>query len=319
MNARILNRKGDKPATDGWYQIEVTGEHPANGDRMQVIDQKALESIVNTFRAEKAAAGDDWAGMLVDLDHLSHDPEHSTEAYAWLQDVESRTNQLHGLLDLTDLGESAVKNKRVKWFSTEYPADGLEDLGNGRVRPLRLSGLAFTNRPNNRGGKAISNRSDPGGQKQHENKNTMQPIAEKLGLPADADEAAILAAITKLQSAAAEAETKKKEMEADEVLNRFDKRVPEGAKAAWRTQLIANRAETEKLMEATLPPAGAAKVEERIHNRETAKNPATGGGDVNHAEAEKKAAAIRNRAGEISRTEGIPFNQAFGRASAELA
>lgn len=317
MNPRILNRSNSIPQ-DGWYQIEVTGEHPASGNRVQVIDRAALDSIVNRFNAEKAAAGDDFAGMLVDLDHLSHDPEHSTEAYGWLHEVEIRNHQLYGRIELTDLGDAAVKNKRVKWFSTEYPADGLEDLGDGRVRPLRLCGLAFTNRPNNRGGKAISNRSDPSGQKQHDTKTTMQPIAQKLGLPADADEAAILDAITKLQSKVADAETKQKETEADAVLNRFGNRVPEGAKAGWRTQLIANREATEKLMEETLSAAGAAKPETPIHNRTQVTTPGAVT-DEKAAEKQAKAAAIRNRASEISKREGIPFNQAFGRAAAELS
>ena len=68
MRALILNRSNEIPA-DGWYQIEVTGEHPAGKGRKQVIDQVALESIVNRFQAE--AAKENFAGMLVDNDHLS--------------------------------------------------------------------------------------------------------------------------------------------------------------------------------------------------------------------------------------------------------
>ena len=77
MNAKIHNRAGELPA-DGWYQIEVTGEHPAGEGRTQVIDQAAMESIVNRFQQD--AAAENFAGMLVDADHLSHDMENSTEA-----------------------------------------------------------------------------------------------------------------------------------------------------------------------------------------------------------------------------------------------
>jgi hypothetical protein len=317
MRAPILNRKGEFPS-DGWYQIEVAGEHPAGKNRRQVIDDIAMTSIVNRFKEEKEEAGENFGGMLVDPDHLSHDLSNPTAALSWLQDMKIHNGQLWGKLDHSDEGEAAIKGKRYKWFSTEYDPEDLQDLGNGRVRPMRLAGLAFTNRPNNRGAKPISNRTgnDPSGQKHNENETTMKSIAEKLGLPADADEAAILNAITKLQSEAKTAKDKAAEVEADVILNRFGSRVPEASKAGWRAQLITNREATEKLMEDTLPAAGAAP--ERIHNREAAKAPAAvGGGD--NAAAEKKAAAIRNRAAEISRTENIPFNQAFGRAAAELS
>jgi hypothetical protein len=302
MSAPILNRKGELPS-DGWYQIEVAGEWPAGEGRRQIIDEKAMTSIVNRFTAEKAAAGDNWMGLLVDKDHLSHDLENPTDAMAWLQSVEIRNGELWGQLDLSDEGEAAVKGKRYKRFSTEYDPEDLEVVDAGRVRPLRLAGLAFTNRPNNRGGKPISNRSEqPGGQKHNDNKPTMKSIAEKLGLPADADEAAILDAITKLQSEAKTAKDKAAEVEADAVLNRFGPRVPEAAKAGWRAQLITNRADTEKLMEDTLPAADT-KQPERIHNRENAKTPpAVGAKDkADEQQQETEARAIRNRATELQK------------------
>jgi hypothetical protein len=322
-NLLILNRAAGIPA-DGWYQIEVAGEHPASGGRVQVIDGKALESIVNRFRSDKEAAGDNWAGMLVDGDHLSHDEENSTEAFAWLQDLDIRNGQLFGKLDLTDLGEPAVRNKRFKFFSTEYDAADLEDLGGGRVRPLRLAGLAFTNRPNNRGGKPISNRAgDPGGEPTQASKptKTMQSIAEKLGLSAEATEADILNAIAALQTKVGEMESKEKSAEAETVMNRFGARVPEAARPHWMAELIRNRETTEKLMETSFPE-GAATTEGKtaIFNREKAQSPApveTAEAKAG-ADAEKKAAAIRNRAHSIATERKLPFNQAFALAEAEL-
>lgn len=199
MNAKISNRKNDVPA-DGWYQIEVSGEHPAGEGLVQVIDENSLHLILNAFRSEMEQ-DDDHAGILVDADHLSHDLANDTAALAWLREMDIRNGQLWGRLDLTDLGEAAVKGKRYKFFSTEYSGSDLQDLGNGRVRPKRLAGLAFTNRPNNRGGKPISNRDKTEPLKTE----SMKPIAEKLGLPADADEAAILAKIATLMSSEATA------------------------------------------------------------------------------------------------------------------
>lgn len=320
-NLLILNRDG-LPPSDHWYQIEVTGTHPVGDGRRQVIDDTALQSIVNRFKQD--AEQDGFAGMLVDADHLSHDLENTTEALAWLKNLEIRNNQLYGQLELTDLGEAAVKGKRYKFFSTEYHPEDLEALPDKAVRPLRLAGLAFTNRPNNRGGQPISNRDGtlpPGETKPKTETNTppMKSIAEKLGLSAEATEAEILAAIETLQGKVTTAETQVAETEADAVMNRFGSRVPEASRAHWKQELVKNRASAEKLMEASFPVQVAAPG--RIFNRDgaAAPEPAEAAAAKATKEAEAKAAAIRNRASEISSREKIPFNQAFNRASAELA
>jgi hypothetical protein len=316
MRAKILNRAGEVPS-DGWYQIEVTGTHPAGKARKQVIDAIALESIVNRFTAEKAEAGDNFAGMLVDLDHLSHDMDNTTEAYAWLQEVEIRDGQLHGRLELSDLGEMAIRNKRVKFFSTEYDPQDVQNIGTGAVRPLRLSGLAFTNRPNNRGGKPISNR-EGGEQTETETTPNMQPIALKLGLPADADEAAILKKLADIMSELETLKGKTAETEAEAIMNRYGERIPKEKRDDVKKQLIRNREDTVAMLE-LLPEPAKKEGERRIFNRENAKQPdaVSDGDDGDKAGAEKKAAAIRNRAHTISREEKIPFNQAFSRAQAE--
>lgn len=296
MNARIHNRNGEAPA-DHWYQIEVTGNHPVGDGRLQVIDEQALQAIVNRFKTD--AAHEDFAGLLVDADHLSHSLENETSALAWLKELDIRNGQLHGRLELTDLGEAAVKGKRYKYFSTEYSGDELEALPNGGVRPKRLAGLAFTNRPNNRGGKPISNRDGtlPPGEttpNTNTNTNTMKSIAEKLGLSAEATEADILTAIEGLQSKVSDMETKDAEAGADAILNRLGARVPEAVRPQWREQLIANREATEKLMEASFPEK---KEPERIFNRSGA-NPAVADMKSGDEKGDAQAALInqiRNR------------------------
>ena len=147
----------------------------------------------------------------------------------------------------------------------------------------------------------------------------MKSIAEKLGLSAEATEAEILAAIETLQGKVTTAETQVAETEADAVMNRFGSRVPEASRAHWKQELVKNRASAEKLMEASFPVQVAAPG--RIFNRDgaAAPEPAEAAAAKATKEAEAKAAAIRNRASEISSREKIPFNQAFNRASAELA
>lgn len=301
MNARIINREGIAPLARTWHQIEVAGEHPAAlGPRRvtQVIDAEALRELERTFNAEAMAAG--HPGLLIDADHLSHDLGRPTEAMGWLRELESREGQLWGQVEWTDLGAAAARNGRYKFFSTEYDAGGLRDLGAGRVRPVRLAGLALTNRPNNKGGRPITNRKGDQSPEQHptqEDKRTMKTIADKLGLPAEATEEQIVTAIGAIQNRAAEAE-------AEEILNRHEKRIPEGTRDKWRERLIANRAQAEEILgelpEREAKPAEPAR--EQITNRAAAAVP---GADRAHGSepadlaGRQKAAAltIMNRQG----------------------
>lgn len=305
MRASIHNRQGELPA-DHWYQIEVTGEHPAGQGRRQVIDEIALQSICNRFRQD--AGQPDFAGLLVDNDHLSHDMSQSTQAYAWARELDIRDGQLHARLDLTDIGETAIRNKRFKFFSTEYDPEHLEDLGGGRVRPLCLAGLAFTNRPNNRGAKPISNRETTNNQNQQ---NDMQTIAAKLGLPPEATEAEILAAIDALIQERDTAAGKEAETAAEAIMNRFANRIPEDKRADVKKRLIANRADTEAML-SLLPEPQAAPT--RVFNRATAATPAavSDGKDeaARGAEVMKAVQAIRNR-------DATTFERAWETARAE--
>lgn len=217
-NLLILNR-AIRPPGDHWYQIEETGTYLMDDGRWMVIDNIALQAIVNRFYQDKQAAGNAWSGMLVDKDHLSHNLKNDTVAMAWLQEVQIRNDdrgnpQLWGRMDLTDIGETAVKNRRYKRFSTEYSECSLEDIGDRRVRPMRLTGLAFTNRSGNRGVFPIANRDGESALPGETNpriatsKPPLKAIAEKLGLPSDANKSDILAAIDKLLGMIAADESK---------------------------------------------------------------------------------------------------------------
>jgi hypothetical protein len=159
MNTRILNRDFLHP-DDGWYQIEAKGEHPnRRAGIIQIIDDKACESIVNRFNAEAAKPG--FAGMLIDHEHFKHDEAQETIAYGWLTALQNRADGPYGQIRWTDTGKKAVDGGDYRFFSTEYnPADMV--VLNGKkpkqVRPMRLDGLTLTNVNNNKGQKPITNR-----------------------------------------------------------------------------------------------------------------------------------------------------------------
>lgn len=307
---KIYNRIG-KPTKDGWYQIEVTGEHPASEGRVQVIDLDAVTSISTVFNRDVSEAG-----MLVDADHLSHDLDEKTEAYGWLMETRvNKAGELEGRIDWSDLGESAIKNKRYKFFSSEFEPEDLESLGEGRVRPLKLSGLALTNRPNNKGGKPISNREDADKGDSKTKTITMKNIAEKLGLKPDASEEEILSKITALTTKVSEMEGKANEAEADKIMNTHKGKIPEEKRDSWRKQLITNRAATVELLEG-LPEISGEKEEKKtpIHNRSKAGTPApVKGEEEDENKAQKRDAAVRA----IQNRDKCKFQRAWETARSE--
>jgi hypothetical protein len=162
MSARIFNREFVHPA-DGWYQIEVPGEHPNKpGGVVQIIDEIAVSSIVNRFNQEAAdyarSHGVPFPGMLIDHEHFKHDADKETRAYGWLLKMENRNGVPFGEIRWTATGQQAVDGGEYRFFSSEYGAGDLVKLGGDKVRPIRLAGLTLTNRPNNLGGQPITNR-----------------------------------------------------------------------------------------------------------------------------------------------------------------
>lgn len=316
MSIRIRNREAVTAGKASWHQIEVSGAMRYDDDTTIVVDDVALEAIVAGF--ENTAKQANFSGVLIDADHLSHDPNHSTEALGWLQNVkiendEQGNTQLYGFIEWTDKGAEAVKNKRWKFFSTEY-GSAIESLDEGKLRPLALDGLALTNRPRRKGGKPISNRSGTGDQPKTK---PMSKLIEALGLASDATEQDVLEAVKALQAKIEEIEGKAAEAAAEAVLNRYSDRIPEQAKPYWRDRLIANREETEKAIEVSFPKRSK-QAEAAFTNRQTAKTPDHHvGGSEDQATERARAARIRNRAAEIQKTEGIQFSQAWQRAEAE--
>lgn len=178
-----------KAHSRGWYQIEVSGPVACEGPDDEEgwcldVDPEALRSIVSHFHAEKEK--ENFSGLLIDQDHLSHEPDHDTTAVGWLLDVDIRNGQLWGLIEWTDVGRDLVGGKRVKWFSTEYPWADLETLPGRVLRPLRLSGLAVTNRPARPGGRPITHRAHARASTKRNTRSTMKTRKTKRGAITDA-------------------------------------------------------------------------------------------------------------------------------------
>jgi hypothetical protein len=316
MNTRILNREGQLPA-DHWYQIEVPGQHyNAAAGLVQVIDDRAVAQIVNRFSEE--ARAEHFAGVRIGRDHLAESLEQPTEALGWLMELRNRDGIPEGRIEWTALGRPLVEGKVYKFFSTEYLAAETEPAGTvtvrnrevRAVRPLRLAGLEVTNKPNNKGGKPISNRDagDVPAAGKPENQPTMNKLKELLGLPAEATEDQIYTAVQALKGKATEAEPIKNrlatlegelktlreaQIEADLDAHKAVITNREAVKAV----LVANREAGLAMLKGLKLGAPAAQPE-RITNRATAAHPAdrvAEGEKADKADAEVRAYKIANR------------------------
>lgn len=157
----ILNRAFTLPA-DGFYHVMPFGEydgHLLDGTPIvQVLDGQAAENIISAIAAEKAQAGQNWTGVLVDLEHRSLLPDGDTTAAAWLPSVQERNDGLYGALNLTDLGDPLVKGGRYRTLSPVFSMTQIGAAPDGRpkMRPVRLESLGLTNKPNLKGMKPLS-------------------------------------------------------------------------------------------------------------------------------------------------------------------
>jgi hypothetical protein len=100
---------------------------------------------------------ENFAGLLVDFDHFSLDDRARSEAAGWIVDLEARDTGLWAKIRWSDVGEEAVKGGRYRFMSPVWARSDCVDLGNGRVRPVRLINAAVTNDPNLRGMCPLSN------------------------------------------------------------------------------------------------------------------------------------------------------------------
>ncbi|MDR1279338.1 MAG: phage protease [Opitutaceae bacterium] len=255
----LLNREGEfTPA--GWFHIVATGDHPlpvkdASGKMRRVIqrlDTKACEAIVADF-ANRRTANPGYS-PLIDFEHFSHDRSRKSEASGWITAMENRADGIWFQANWSDVGESAIRNRRYRYISPVWFPHQCEKVSEGIYRPLRINDAGLTNKPNLHGLVPFWNReaestADTGKTTEQPAMNT-KAIALSLGLPETADEAAIIAAIGKLKDGAAQAaplqnrltelEKNHKVLLGDAVTKELDANkdvIPEGHAEAWKNRL----------------------------------------------------------------------------------
>lgn len=217
----LLNRDFALPE-DGFYHLAPLGEFPhAKAGVVQVVDSAAVEEMANRFR--DASKQSNFAGLLVDFDHFSLDNDKPSEAAGWIIAVQNRADGLWGKIRWSDIGEQAVKGGRYRFISPVWGRDDCEEIGNGRVRPLRLMNAAVTNDPNLKGIVPLSNRlTNSNGEKANtmDYRKALMNVLNSAGMsvPEDADDATLENACgqygEKMKNAAADDAKAKDEMAA---------------------------------------------------------------------------------------------------------
>jgi phage I-like protein len=324
------------PPADGWIHISPFGRYPVtlvDGTPSEiVIDPASVAAQVSAFDAEAAAAGSDWGGLLVDFDHFSLEEHRSTEAAGWAEALAARADGLWARIRWTDAGLSAITGGRFRYSSPVHLPSQCDRIASS-LRPRRLHRLALTNDPRMLRGdsrmRPISSRSSATPTPTPTNPHTEGPamdykvlLLQILGLPAEADDAAIQAAIDASAKAdtdaAAEAEAMKSRLATAEAAlsaNRADVTIAqferEGMAIASRDDirkaLIADHDGTLRAIRALRPAAAAGS--EPLRSRASATAPAaavTGANDAAREEAIAAAAKtynLKSRADAVARAQ----------------
>lgn len=199
-DTHILNHLNAVP-NFRWMHVCPLGEHPwtsADGKEriIQVIDKEACELMAKSYPL-------DVPNSRIDLDHESMDADKLTASYGWGQRAEAREDGLWVEVEWNPNGHELVANKVYRFNSPCFPRGGLVDLGGGRYRITQLGVIALTNDPNLRGQKPLTNRRAQSANPNTKNTSTMDfkaMLLSLLGLPADASDDAISAAIASAKS-----------------------------------------------------------------------------------------------------------------------
>jgi len=266
------------------------GEFPHRSSGVtQVIDAAACAAMVRQFA--QAARPPEFAGLLMDFDHFSQDPQKPSEAAGWVTRLEARPDGVWGEIRWSDTGLAAVQGGRYRYVSPVFDRADLEEVASPpaptprcsdspfrSLRPLRLARLALTNDPNLRGLTPLSNRlgSEPesalGGPilplglsaadaaadpvptpNLKQKTETMTKLTTLLGLAPEASEDALAAGIAQLQNRLTELEQHNRALLEAEFQTRFAPRLKPEARAQIQEQFLANRAATILILEGVAP------------------------------------------------------------------
>lgn len=130
-----------------WLHITPLGEfpNPGRGGVVQVVDSAAIDAILSRFNRERSTSSK--AGLLLDYDHFSEDPNTSSEAAGWITDLQRMEDGgLRGRVRWTPKGARQVVDGSYRYTSAVFV--DAQPLSANRFRVRGLGSVALTNKPN---------------------------------------------------------------------------------------------------------------------------------------------------------------------------
>lgn len=145
----ILNRLPATP-TGGWIHIVPKGELPnPAADVVQVLDERAHNSILANIETDKQRLGNKWPGIYAGREHFIYNEDADSAALAWFKEFQKRDDGIWAKDDgLTPTGRQAITNGEYKFTSFAADPRDTEKLDGNRVRILKIDTVGFTNQAN---------------------------------------------------------------------------------------------------------------------------------------------------------------------------
>jgi len=339
----FLNRAGEEFKTDDWFHLVPLGHFyisrkEKDGQKrhyLQVVDEIAADRIIAAFTNRRAANSD--YKLLVDFEHFSHDIGKSTEAACWVTDMEKRADGVWAKGEWSDIGETAIRNRRYRYLSPVWLPNQTEKLGENRFRPVEVNDAGLTNKPNlgdaltpfwNRADEPF-NGSNATNQQPQQNQN-MTKTKQLLGLSDTATDDDVFNAVTALKAAAGQTDAFKnrattleteltglkaehqkllgesvaKELEANRDV------IPEGQQEAWKNRLESDFAGTAALLRGIKRPETPGK--KPVHKAGAA---AAAAAKNNATDEDDTGSPFLNRVQELMRDEKLTELQAIDKVA----
>ena len=174
-----------KPESDGWVRLSSYGEFPHDQGTQRFMKADAME-LVNEFNSllgtPRRMLGIPWY-----IGHPDHpkfkDRYTDTKAYGRIKGLEAREEGLFANVKWSPAGEELIRAEAFHGHSVNWGCRRI----NGAYVPVRLKSVGFTNEPNIE--------VDPITLANEEDTLMKKQLIEKLGLPADATDEQVLAAV----------------------------------------------------------------------------------------------------------------------------
>jgi phage I-like protein len=182
----------DEDGLTTWIQAMPLGtyQHPVHGT-IEITPER-----VQRF-AQNVNTGVRGQDLDIDYDHK----DRSGEAAGWVKKAEARSDGLWLAVEWTKDAAQKIKNKAYRYFSPEFVDEWKHPKDQQTFKDV-LFGGGITNRPFLKDILPINMselRVEPAKKQQGGTSMDRKKLCELLGLPADADDAAVTAAITKLK------------------------------------------------------------------------------------------------------------------------